>query len=305
MSQDWYTNAPTYTNDAEDDIGKMRLMYASLRTAFSGATAPASPVSGQFWYDTTNHILKIRNEANTAWLEIFDLTTAGGISGRQVFTSSGSLVVPAGIFTLIANAGAAGGGGGGGSDATKGCGGAGGTLVYGFPIPVTPGETVTVTIGAKGTGGAGAASGAVNGSDGTSGGDLVISCSAITLTLPGGPGGEKGYATFTASSGGAGLTLYPIFRAGGGDDGGGTADGADGESTFFYSGGSGGVGGPHAGGGGGGAGINGNGAAGGSSGAAGNDAAVNSGGGGGGGSWNGSSGLAGGDGGEGYADLRW
>jgi len=35
--------------------------------------APVSTFPGMIWYDTGNHILKIRNEADDDWLEIFDL----------------------------------------------------------------------------------------------------------------------------------------------------------------------------------------------------------------------------------------
>lgn len=46
---------------------------ATLRTFFSGPTEPASKVAGQPWADTTAGMLKIRNQANSAWLDWFPL----------------------------------------------------------------------------------------------------------------------------------------------------------------------------------------------------------------------------------------
>jgi len=45
--------------------------------------------AGQFWVDTTNHILKLRNEADSAWLEIWDL--ANDIPMGQDFTDGSYL----------------------------------------------------------------------------------------------------------------------------------------------------------------------------------------------------------------------
>lgn len=41
----------------------------ALATNSSGATAPATPYANQWWYDTDTSTLKLRNEADTAWLE--------------------------------------------------------------------------------------------------------------------------------------------------------------------------------------------------------------------------------------------
>ena len=35
-----------------------------------GASAPSTTYAGQFWFDSTNDILKIRNEADSAWLNV-------------------------------------------------------------------------------------------------------------------------------------------------------------------------------------------------------------------------------------------
>jgi len=39
----------------------------------AGPGVPTSPIAGTLWFDTGNNLLCIRNEANTAWLDIWDL----------------------------------------------------------------------------------------------------------------------------------------------------------------------------------------------------------------------------------------
>ena len=41
-------------------------------TLSSGTSAPTTTVAGQLWWDTTNNLLKIRNGANTAWVDVAD-----------------------------------------------------------------------------------------------------------------------------------------------------------------------------------------------------------------------------------------
>ena len=45
----------------------------SLGTNSSGATAPTTTFANQFWYDTANDILKVRNEDNDAWISLIQL----------------------------------------------------------------------------------------------------------------------------------------------------------------------------------------------------------------------------------------
>jgi hypothetical protein len=48
----------------------------SLRSLFSGDTAPASPVAGQPWADTSTGNLMVRNASNTAWLKVCSLNAS-------------------------------------------------------------------------------------------------------------------------------------------------------------------------------------------------------------------------------------
>jgi hypothetical protein len=154
-----------------------------------------------------------------------DLYTGKGI---QRFTTNGSFTVPDGVTEIYVSgcAGGGGSGGGGGNSTTGpkigsgGGGGGAGQFIIKEPYAVTPGETISITIGAGGVAGLG-----VNGADGTNGGtggDTVIGTLA---TLTGGGGGTKGVSLSASNSvpgpgGGAG---YP--------KGGHAADATNGNSS--------------------------------------------------------------------------
>jgi len=71
----------------------------ALASNSSGATAPNNAVANQIWYDTTTTIVKIRNEANTDWIDLFTLdqstnkissiTSAGFTLGATAITATG------------------------------------------------------------------------------------------------------------------------------------------------------------------------------------------------------------------------
>jgi hypothetical protein len=104
------------------------------------------------------------------------------------FTSSGTFTVPSGVYSaefLIVGAGA-GGGGCDNSVATRGSagGGGGGGAVKQITLPVTPGSSYTITIGAKGTGGAIGAAGANGGFS-----EVLLGATSLMKAF-GGQGGE-------------------------------------------------------------------------------------------------------------------
>ncbi len=235
------------------------------------------------------------------------------ISQSQEFLTSGTLIVPdkvtSMIFEGIGNGGAGAGGQSGGA-AGGGGGGSGEKVVK--ELTVAPGSTLTITIPAAASGGAAQANGA-------DGGNVTVSVSGVTIfTARGGKGGT--YVADTGGLGGAGggnlgasspttdangsMGTIGLTHVGGSSGG---SSGANGGATEEYSGGTGG----HSaigGGGGGAAGHKGNGGNGGArtSGTAGTSAAANSGaGGGGGGNSNLGTGGAGGNGGTGYLRISW
>ena len=141
-------------------------------------------------------------------------------NGIQVFDTTGSWTVPAGVTRARVSAWGGGGGGGGASD----CGGAGfggGAGGYGQSIvSVTPGESVSVTIGAGGTAGVGGS----NKTNGGSGGNTTFK----TITANGGSGGSSDCGTTDLATAGGSATATVTISGGTGGLGGYFTDGSAG-----------------------------------------------------------------------------
>ena len=249
-------------------------------------------------------------------------TASGGALHGQAFTTPGANTfnVPTGVtsvwVTMI-------GGGGGGSctiaAATGGGGGGAGELVQNLQCLVVSGGTVTVTIGAKGTGGA-ASSGSAQA--GVAGGDTSFGATFVakggsggntngTSGAGGGPGGNasKGVGN-PGVSGALGSPEAPTYFGGASGGGGGNTTGSNGgnggPAGGYLATGSGSTASTQAGGGGGANTIWGVGGAGGNGGAIGNSAASTSyGAGGGGGGGHATTTIGGGDGAPGYCLVQW
>lgn len=68
MSQNDFSIANANGATVRADINSALQALASLS---SGASAPATTYANQWWHDDTNDLLKIRDEANTAWITAF------------------------------------------------------------------------------------------------------------------------------------------------------------------------------------------------------------------------------------------
>lgn len=159
-------------------------------------------------------------------------------SRQQSFTTNGSFTVPAGVTTVYVS-GCGGGGGGAGAGGTGaslgtaggGAGGGAGQFAYRIPIAVTPGQVISVTIGAGGT----HSNGGAAGTSATDAGNGGATSFGSLLTLAGGNGGSKGsFGVVGSASGGIGGIGFP--NGGWGVDGspnGGAAGGGQGASTPF------------------------------------------------------------------------
>jgi len=146
--------------------------------------------------------------------------------GQQAYTSAGTFTftVPAGCTSISAVCVGGGGGGGGSEDPDEaGAGGGGGALAYSSSIAVTPGESLTVVVGAAGA--AGNASG-----NGGAGGQSYIARSGTNLVAANGGGGgqHRGdggtggtVATGTGGAGGNGGSANSNRDNGNGGGGGG------------------------------------------------------------------------------------
>ena len=285
----------TASNEA---VNLGQLTDGSLSPDFGNVTAGSQTTTGD---QTIEGNLTVSGTAvvspATASNEAVNLGQLFIVNRKAVFTSNGTWPVPDFVDTIWVSGCAGGGGGGssgGGTSSAGGAGGAGGGAgepVLKTPISVTPGHTLSITIGAAGVGGAAPASDTV-GNNGTAGGNTVLedsTSSTTLLTLTGGSGGDGGGGA-GAANGAAPSSGYP-------------GGGAGRDSIYSANGGTGGSG-PFGGGGG-----LGRGAAGTSSGFPGNNGyGYGAGGGGGGGTYAASaatSGAAGGNGAPGFLVIEW
>jgi len=67
MSQNDMVIANQTASSARADINSA---IQALASNSLGASAPSTTYAGQFWFDSANDILKIRNEADSAWLNV-------------------------------------------------------------------------------------------------------------------------------------------------------------------------------------------------------------------------------------------
>jgi hypothetical protein len=148
-------------------------------------------------------------------------TMIGYPIGQQLFTSNASFTVPTGVTSIAA---VLVGGGGGGHYSWSNSGGGGGALAYANSIPVNPGDTINITIGA-------------GGAIGSNGGDTVIkNGNTVLFTAQGGKYGctstsnraKPVSGTITCYGGMGGMCSGNGYGGGGGAGGyGTTTDGSD------------------------------------------------------------------------------
>ena len=67
MAQNDFVIADQSAANALTDINSA---LQSLASCSSGASEPSTKYANQLWYDTTTNILKMRNEANSAWISL-------------------------------------------------------------------------------------------------------------------------------------------------------------------------------------------------------------------------------------------
>lgn len=129
------------------------------------------------------------------------LSEIGGGMKYQIFTSSGTFIVPSGVTqVLVTLIGGGGGGSKGGGAHSSGAGGGGGGVYYRAPVTVTPGSSIPVTIG---SGGAGGTSSHI---DGYAGG--TSSFGSYLSATGGGPGRGRGGSSTGGSTGSPSTTYY-------------------------------------------------------------------------------------------------
>lgn len=159
----------------------------------------AAPASGDAGLKTV-----YKNSFVTAWQY--------AVAYERTYTTSTTYTIPSGITKIYASgvSGAGGGGGGGGDNSSGNGGGSGGGGGAGEYVPplaltVTPGETLTITVGAGGSGGTAGTSGGTLATNGSAGTQTMIvgSVSGTLLVANGGSGGGRGHNSFSDPVNGA------------------------------------------------------------------------------------------------------
>ena len=154
------------------------------------------------------------------------IAKAPRFTNEQGFNASGTFTMPAGTYFIRVRLYAGGGGGGYGNSAGGGGGGGGGYAEGIFAV--TPGETLTITVGSGGAGG-------VNGTGAATGGATAILTGGTTLCSATG-GGGAGQGT----SGGLGVGGTPGSGSSGALDAFGSVGGAGSANSAVIIGGQGG-----------------------------------------------------------------
>ena len=82
---------PSYRNDHNNSL-------SAVVSKNSGASEPSTTYAYQWWYDSTNDILKIRNADNDAWINFasFDQSNDNFSLTVQDLTVNGTGVIPSG-----------------------------------------------------------------------------------------------------------------------------------------------------------------------------------------------------------------
>jgi hypothetical protein len=163
-------------------------------------------------------------------LSIINIISVAALAqtGSQVFTSSGTFTVPAGVSSLTIEAIGAGGDGGG-----NGTGGGGGGGYSMGTFSVTAGSTLSVVVGVHG--GGSAATSAVSPYIIATGGDNGVSVPNPTVGGGGAGGvGSGGSLNYTGGTGGGGYWTY--FGGGGGAAAGPMGNGGPGGNTIPWTG---------------------------------------------------------------------
>jgi hypothetical protein len=204
-------------------VGGQNSSGAAQSTVYYG-----TPVSGNVsWSTASNGLPQVRaNFGAAVWNNrIYVIGGVNGTAGSNSYSTAGTFnfVVPTGITSVnVKTWGAGGGGGAAGSSGNGGNGGGGGYI--NSTLTVTPGETLTITIGGGGGGGTSHSGG--NGGGG--GGYSSISRSTTKLVIAAGGAG-----------GGGGGGQNSFWENGGAGGAGGGTSGSDGTASSNAGGGGG------------------------------------------------------------------
>lgn len=77
-------NSPDPDHAGLSDIDQIKENFTKQRNFEAGTSEPSNPVKGMFWLDTyvEPNVIKMRNQANDGWIELFELSSDGSLSGH-------------------------------------------------------------------------------------------------------------------------------------------------------------------------------------------------------------------------------
>ena len=243
-------NAP-YSQSLSATTGSGRAVNYSIvsgslpaNVTLSGSTVSGTPTSLSANTAVTFRATSSGNTAVYVDRTVYYQVVAAAAPGQQVYTTPGtySWTAPALVTSVcVVCVGGGGTGDDGNSGDGGGGGGGGGALAYANDIPVTPGQSYTVVVGAGGTNGNGKNTRAQDG------GNSTFTVGSFVMTAGGGQGGGPYFSNPGSNGGTFSFANTPGgVTTGGGNGGGGGAP--------YDGGGGGGGGGGYTGAGGGGAG---------------------------------------------------
>jgi hypothetical protein len=158
----------------------------------NGAMLRVQSIPGAFWLSVADNNTSDPDTGGSGWVLV-----QPSYGFQQVFTTSGSITVPAYVHRVKLTVWAAGAGGGATAGAgTAGAGGGGGEWRQGYFV-VPAGGALTITVGTPGAAG-------VSGGNGGTGGNSSVASGATTLLLCNGGTGGGGSSSGASNSPGAG-----------------------------------------------------------------------------------------------------
>ena len=101
MTQSWTDDVFAPGHTGQTDLQNMEDNFQTLKSLFSGDTAPANVVAGMPWFDTAKDLLRLRNAANGSWYGVMHADSAqqiwvyrnSAMSGWTINSSVGDKVL--------------------------------------------------------------------------------------------------------------------------------------------------------------------------------------------------------------------
>ena len=95
MSQIWTDNPFSSNAVGQTDLQSIENNFAAIKSAWSGPSAPASPIAGMWWHDTTTNILK--HYYGGGWESVYDLANSRVLASLNSVNCSRNVIAGTGL----------------------------------------------------------------------------------------------------------------------------------------------------------------------------------------------------------------